>query len=243
MKVYIGYDVRDDLAYRVAEKSLLAHTTIPVEVVKLCDYDVRKTGMYRRTYHTQHDPVTNTLQKIDDIDGKPFSTDFSFLRFAVPALEHYRDDWVLFTDPDILWRADIAELLAEIDRSKAVCCVKHEHAPNETHKMDGVVQTLYHRKNWSSVMAINPSRCRYMNRTALNTSTGAWLHALTWARDEDIGALSERWNWLCGHSHTTIDPALVHFTRGTPDMAGHENEPYADEWRAVLNARQAVRAA
>lgn len=243
MKVYIGWDPRDDLAYTVAERSLRACASGPVDVVKMTDFDIRKQGLFTRTYHTIHDAETNTLQKIDDIDEKPFSTDFSFLRFAVPALENYRDDWVLFTDPDVLWRDDVYKLFDEIDRTKSICVVKHNHVPPETHKMDGVQQTRYFRKNWSSVMAINPDRCRYVNKMALNTSTGLWLHSFGWAADDKIGDLSERWNWLVGHSSTAIDPGLVHFTTGTPDMEGHENEPFANEWRAVLNARPAVRAA
>ena len=30
-----------------------------------------------------------------------------------------------------------------------------------------------------------------------------------------------------------LNPKAVHFTRGTPDMPGYENVPYADEWRAI----------
>lgn len=230
--VYIGYDPRDAQAFEVAKKSLLLRSSIPLNIVKLDDFSLRKKGVYVRSYYTKHDYETNTLQKYDDQDHQPFSTDFSFLRFAVPVLESHRDEWVLFTDPDVLWRADIAEMLAEADRSKAVCCVHHVHEPLEKHKMDGVRQTLYHRKNWSSVMLINPARCKMLDRKTLNEATGRWLHAMIWAgSDEQIGSLSEKWNWLCGHSSDSIDAALVHFTRGTPDMEGHENEPYADEWR------------
>jgi hypothetical protein len=31
-----------------------------------------------------------------------------------------------------------------------------------------------------------------------------------------------------------MDPKVVHMTRGIPTMAGYENIPYADEWRAHL---------
>lgn len=234
MRVYIGWDIRDDLAFKVCERSLLKHATVPVDVVKMVEYDIRKRGIYRRTYHTRHDNASHVLQRIDDIDGKPFSTDFSFLRFAVPTLEDFGREWVLFVDPDVLWRGDIAELIEQIDESKAVCVVKHTHVPNETYKMDGVVQTRYRRKNWSSLMAIRPDRCRAMNKLALNWESGAWLHALGWVTDDMIGEFGEEWNWLEGHSSSMIDPKLVHFTRGTPDMLGQEVVPYDGEWRSYL---------
>jgi hypothetical protein len=34
-------------------------------------------------------------------------------------------------------------------------------------------------------------------------------------------------------SPSHVDPALVHFTLGTPDLPGHDDDPYADEWRSV----------
>jgi hypothetical protein len=245
MRVYIGWDWRDDTAYRVAARSLKRHASVPVEIVPLVESEIRKAGIFRRTYHTRHDPETNTLQKIDDIDGKPFSTEFSFTRFAVPLLEGMGSgsDWVLFTDPDVLWRADIAELIAAIDPDAAVCCVKHRHDPVETHKMDGVLQTRYPRKNWSSVMAIQPDRCPRMTVELLNTAKGSYLHALGWVDDRMIGSLPEEWNWLAGHSSPAIDPKLVHFTEGTPDMEGHGAQPCADEWRSYLEDHRAAHAA
>jgi len=244
VRVYVGWDQRDAQALKVCCQSLMDHASVPVDIIPLTDFDLRKRGLFTRTYHTRHDPVTNTLQKIDDGDGKPFSTDFSFTRFAVPELENFGSDWVLFCDPDILWRADIAELWEQIERDKSLCCVKHDFTPENMYKMDGVRQTRYFRKAWSSLMAIRPDRCRMMNRRALNTSRGAWLHSLAWAgSDEEIGGLNEEWNWLAGHSSPAIDPSVVHFTSGTPDMEGHDDEPYADEWRAVLNGHAAVNVA
>lgn len=239
--VYMGWDWRDDLAFRVAERSLRHHASVPVEVIPLIDHELRKLGVYRRTYHTRHDPETNTLQKIDDIDGKPFSTDFSFTRFAVPILEGQctESDWVLYTDPDVLWRTDIAKLMRCIDRDMAVCVVKHRHVPREGHKMDGVAQTNYHRKNWSSVMAIRPDRCPRMTIEMLNTAAGSYLHALNWVDDRKIGSLPESWNWLAGHSDSG-SPDLVHFTNGTPDMDGHEDSPFAEDWWSFARDRRAA---
>lgn len=218
--VYIGWDGRDAKAYEVARASLLAHTSVPVEVVALKEWELRARGLYRREYEVMADG-----QKIDKIDGKPFSTDFTFTRHLVSALASYRDTKVVFTDADVMWRADIAELLDAPD--KAICCVKHEHWPKESTKALGV-QTQYPRKNWSSVMVINPARNTECTVDAVNTRTGLWLQGLSWLDDDEIGGLPERWNWLEGWSPGGVTPNIVHYTRGTPDMV--DGLPYADEW-------------
>lgn len=223
LRVYVGWDPRDHEAFTVAVNSLLAHTTIPVRIIPLIDRDLRKAGIYWRSYR-----VDAEGQMWDDRDGKPFSTQFSFTRFAVPILEDYRNDWVVFIDADVMFRRDIAELMGMIDRTKAINVVKHDHRPEERTKMDGVLQTAYDRKNWSSVMAINPSRCRGLTKYVLNNQTGASLHGFCWVDDADIGALDAGWNWLDGYSDPNIDPGLVHFTLGTPDMG--RDSAFADEW-------------
>lgn len=227
-RVFIGYDPRDAAAYRVAEASLRKHASIDIKIIPLIDRDLRRRGIYWRSYRVDH-----VGQMWDDNDAKPFSTEFSFTRFAVPIIEDYADRWVLFTDPDVLWRADVAELVRAAEGSRhGVMCVKHDHRPRENEKMDGVLQTRYERKNWSSVMMINPSRCRRLTKYYLNNMSGGQLHALTWIEEDGIGALGEEWNWLEGWSNPGVDPKLVHFTRGTPDMPGHEDAAHADEWRA-----------
>lgn len=225
MKVFIGWDPIDIQAYDKCVRSLRAHTKSRVDITPLKQWELRQKGIFWRPYHVDRDG-----QKWDDRDGKPFSTDFSFTRFCVPALENYDEDWVLFTDPDMLWRADIEELWSLIDPKMSVMCVKHQHEPPEKLKMGGLMQTRYRRKNWSSLMALNVHKCRDLTKYAVNNQPGAWLHGLLWAPDEEIGGLPEEWNWLEGWSDPEIDPKIVHFTRGTPDMKGCEDAAYAKEW-------------
>jgi hypothetical protein len=228
LRVYMGYDVRDVVAYEVCRASLLRHASIPVEVIPLKDHELRAAGIYWRSYR-----VDERGQRWDDRDGKPFSTDFSFARFCVPLLEGESNDWVLFQDPDMLWRADVAELLKLADDRFALMCVQHDHRPPETDKMAGLLQTVYKRKNWSSLMLMKPQGCRSLSRYHINNQTGSWLHSLVWLEDDVIGALPEKWNWLDGWSDPTVDPAVVHFTRGTPDLIG-DDMPYAQEWHDEL---------
>ncbi|MGI9504504.1 MAG: glycosyltransferase [Geminicoccaceae bacterium] len=230
MRVYIGWDGRDALAFEVCKRSLLEYASIPLEILPLKDWDLRNAGYYWRTYE-----VDAQGQRFDHRDGKPFSTDFSFTRFCVPVMEANSPDWVLFQDADMLWRRDIADLVAEIDDSKALMCVQHRHEPPEETKMGGLtLQQAYPRKNWSSLMLMRPDRIRLSNYD-VNNRSGSWLHSMCWLEDDQIGALDESWNWLSGWSSPEIEPAIVHFTRGTPDMLGCEDQPYADEWQILAS--------
>ena len=229
LRVYMGWDPRDTLAFEVAAHSLRKHASIPVEIVPLKDWELRAQGWFYRSAW-----INEEGQRFDGRDGIAFSTEFSYLRFLVPLLEQHRSGWVLFTDPDVLWRADVAELVALAEADKAVMCMKHDHRPRETIKMTGTLQRHYARKNWSSVMLIDPTKNRALTKYRVNMDSKDWLHTLAWLSDEEIGALPEAWNWLAGWSAPEIEPKLVHFTRGTPDMPGHEDEPYADEWRTAL---------
>ena len=233
MKWFVGWDWRDDLAFKVFERSLRAHSTMPLEVIPIFDRELRKAGLYWRSYRVDRDG-----QMWDDRDGKPFSTAFSFTRFAVPLMCDYADEWVVFSDPDMLVRVDIAKLFDQIDKTKAVYCVKHEHHPKEESKIDGVLQQPYRRKNWSSLMVLNPSRCKTLTKYDLNNASGVELHSFTWIDDAMIGGLTESWNWLEGYSPPEIVPDIVHYTRGTPDFPGYENSAYADEWRSYLGVRK-----
>ncbi len=173
----------------------------------------------------------------DDVSGAPVSTDFALARFWVPAIAGAAG-WALFCDCDFMWRADVGELFAQANPKYAVMVVKHQHAPPESKKMDGQVQTQYARKNWSSLCLWNLSHAgtRRLSDWQLNNLAGRDLHAFSWLKDEEIGDLGERWNWLDGHSDPAIDPAAVHFTRGTPDMLGYTGTRYAGEWNRYAGA-------
>lgn len=230
VRVYVGWDPRDAAAFEVCRHSLIRHASVPVEVIALRDWELRAMGAYWRPYR-----VDERGQMWDARDGAPFSTEFSYTRFCVPALEGYGDEPVVFCDADMLWRADVAELVA-LAGAAAVACVTHDHRPTERVKMTGAAQTVYARKNWSSLMVLRPIRCTALTRYVVNIRSRDWLHGLRWVEDEDIAGLPEAWNWLEGWSDPAIDPKIVHFTRGTPDMAGHEGAAYAEAWREELRA-------
>ena len=226
-RIYVGWDQRSALAFEVCVLSLREHASVPIEVIPLKEWPLRRQGIYWRPYH-----VDQHGQMWDNRDGTPFSTDFSFTRFCVPLLEDFAYNWCMFLDADMLWRGDVAELFALIDEDKAVMCVKHLHEPDEPEKMDRKIQSVYDRKNWSSVMLLNPGRCRELTPYRVNNGTRNWLHGMCWVQDGMTEGLPEEWNWLQGWSAPEIDPKLVHFIRGTPDFPGYADSAYADEWHS-----------
>lgn len=230
MRIYIGYDPRDEAAYNVCRATLERHCSVDIEIIPIKEWELRHKGVYWRSYTVGRDG-----QMWDAVDGTPFSTQFSFSRFAVPILEEYGDEWALFCDADMMFRADVAELFALADNKYGVMCVKHTHDPQEKTKMAGVIQSGYHRKNWSSLMLIKPSRCRGLTRYALNHKSGKFLHGMKWIDDSFIGEIPHEWNHLAGYDDSFSDPKNVHFTLGTPDMDHYAPTQWDDEWRRISN--------
>ena len=226
LKVFVGFDPREALAYQVCVASLLARSSLRLEVTPLVQAHLRAVGLYSRP------ECWRGKQRWDEISQAPVSTEFALTRFLVPRLAGFAG-WALYCDCDFLWRADIAELLALTEPDKAVMLVPHDHRPEETVKMDGRLQVGYPRKNWSSLMLFNAAHAAHRNLglADINGRPGRALHAFCWLEDAEIGALPEAWNWLESWSDPAIEPKAVHFTRGTPDMPGHENAAYAEEWR------------
>jgi lipopolysaccharide biosynthesis glycosyltransferase len=141
----------------------------------------------------------------------------------------------VFADSDILVMENISNLFACARSDKALMCVKHDYDPSTEIKMNSQIQTRYSRKNWSSVMLFNcdhPSN-RKLTVKMVNTLAGRDLHRFCWLSDDEIGDLPPKWNYLVGYSKLKDEkPALIHFTDGLPDMAGYEDQEYADHWRS-----------
>lgn len=233
--VYVGWDPREASAFAVARHSMAQHISSPIDVHSLVLSDLQDKGLYTRP-HERDDAgrLIDVLSKREDYDGA-ISTEHANARFAVPFLAP-NADWVMFCDGDILVRADLNELFDGLDSRYAAYCVKHDYRPAETVKMDGQRQTVYDRKNWSSVILFSPKHPSMQRLTLdhVNNAPGRVLHSLFWLDDDEIGALDPAWNWLAGHSDPAIVPKLVHFTSGVPDMPGYADAPFASEWRDAL---------
>jgi len=231
--VYLGFDRREAVAFRVARTSLFRHMAPCLPVQWLSLEEMQQRGLYRRPFEwRQLSPDWAVMW--DTISDAPQSTEHANSRWLVKELAG--TGWVLFTDCDVLFRSNVNDLFDELDPSKALYCVQHDYQPTETVKMDGQVQTKYHRKNWSSVFALN---CDHPANAALtvdliNTLPGRELHRFSWLDDGDIGALDAGWNYLVGVSPPCDRVHIAHFTLGTPDMPGFYYSEFADEWRNEL---------
>lgn len=229
--IYIGFDQREIAAYLVAVHSIRRHLSrsIPIYGVEL--RSLTRQGLYQRTH------IRKDGNLYDVISEHQMSTEFANSRFLVPYLSDMYD-WALFADCDILARGDLVELFKLADYRYAVMCVKHNHVPKETTKMDGQVQSRYPKKNWSSVCLWNnrhPSNKKLTLRD-INSRPGRELHDFFWLREDEIGELPLQYNWLVNSSpKLSTEPQIVHFTSGIPHIKGYEDCDYSSEWLQELS--------
>ena len=219
-KVFVGYDPREDIAYQVCKHSI-ARRNKEVLVRPLGQKELREAGWYTRPIY----PLS--------------STEFTFTRFLIPELCDYKG-WALFMDCDMILLTDIQELFDQADEKYAVMCVHHDYTPREGFKMDGQKQSIYPRKNWSSVMLFNcghPSNKQINSSVVNNTEiTGKYLHRFSWLQDSEIGQLSHEWNWLTDWYKEPEDgkPKLLHYTEGGPWFENYRDCDYHKEWKIEL---------
>ena len=234
LKIFIGWDSREPVAFSVLAHSILTRATVPVLISPLTLTGLGDTYTRKR--------------------GATESTEFSISRFMVPYLSGYRG-YSVFMDCDMLCRVDIAELqdiiyagarkpLSAYDAErylldKSVLLCHHKYAPRETTKFLGQKQTAYPRKNWSSFIVFNNALCRALTPEYVNTASGLDLHRFNWLSDDRIGELPLEWNYLVGEDNQVGPPKFAHWTNGGPYFEQYANVPYADEWRAEFAAMTA----
>ncbi|NKQ88197.1 glycosyltransferase [Rhizobium ruizarguesonis] len=213
VRIFVGFDSKEVVAYHVLAQSIIENSSIPVEFSPIVLSNLG--GIFTRE--------RNALQ----------STEFSFSRFLTPYLSGYQG-WSIFMDCDMLMRADIAELWALRDDRYAAMCVKHDYQPKIETKFLGQTQTKYEKKNWSSFLLFNNDKCRVLTPDYVNTATGLQLHQFKWLESEDlIGELPVTWNYLVNEYDYREDAKNVHFTDGGPYFDEYRNDDYAEEWFAA----------
>lgn len=216
-RIYVGWDSRQQRAYDVCRHSILRHAAERPGVLPLRQRELRDQGVYWR-----------------DEDALA-STEFTYTRFLVPYLVGY-EGWALFMDSDFLVTGDIGGLFELADPRYAVQCVHHDYRPSESTKMDGMAQTSYPRKNWSSLVLWNCGHDanRRVTPTLVNEESGAFLHRFQWLDDGLIGRIPDTWNWLEGWAEMPRAgvPKGIHFTRGGPWFEGWGHVAYGKLWYA-----------
>lgn len=218
MKVFVGYDTREDITFQVCEYSILKHQPV-AEVIPINQKDLRDSGIYNR-------PKDNLG-----------STEFTFTRFLVPYLSNYQG-WAVFVDCDFVFTEDVSQLFDMANDRYAVMVAKHEYSPPEGYKMDGQRQLPYPRKNWSSMILWNcahPSN-KQLDLKTVNEQTGQYLHRFQWLKDEEIGSITHEWNWLVNWYKEPKDgvPKALHYTEGGPWFRDYRNCEYSYVWKKYL---------
>lgn len=214
LRIFIGYDPVESVAWHTMAHSILARSSEPVAIVPV------NIANLKRVYTRVRDPKQ--------------SNEFSFSRFLVPYLAGYQG-YAAFFDCDMMLRTDVAELfeLAAADPSKAVHVVQHDYEPKDDIKYLNTVQYRYPRKNWSSVVVWNcahPAN-RHVTPEFVNTASAMELHRFQWLADEQIGSLDVRWNWLVGeYAEPPADVKNVHWTVGGPYFHEYKGADFSEEW-------------
>ena len=222
LKIFIGWDEREQEAYEVCVNSLRKHASVELDIQPIIRSVLMDTGEYFRK------------------QPEAGSVEFTYTRFLTPYLSRYKG-WALFIDCDFLFTRDVAELFAFANDKYALMCVKHDYVPKNTTKMDDQKQVAYPRKNWSSCILWNcRHRCnKVLTPEIVSLQTGAYLHRFQFLEDEDIGELPLEWNWLGGEydkeefeKHHQAPPAAIHFTNGGPWFENHQNADYSELWKS-----------
>jgi hypothetical protein len=210
IKIFIGYDPREAAAFHTLIQSIMDKATIPFDIIPL---DIRNLPMYKREIDTRQ------------------SNEFSFTRFLVPYLSNYKGISI-YLDCDMMLRTDIAEVLQEVN-DKPVYLVKHDYTPKDKYKYLGAKQYNYPRKNWSSfvVWNCNHESNKIVTDSFVNTASAAELHQFKFLKDNEIGELDVRWNWLVGeYDNPPDDVKNVHWTIGGPYFEKYKDADFSKEW-------------
>lgn len=218
MRMFVGFDKREARSFEIARASARAHG---FDAVGLYEPLLRAQGIFTR-------PVDTRGGRFDLISGLYQATEFALTRFAVPLLGH--SGWAAFIDCDMLVLRRAHELQAQADPRYAVQVVKHDLGHLTGEKMDAQEQKSYPRKLWSAVMLFNCSHPanRRLTLGALNNWHRHDLHGFAWLHDDEIGELSPEWHWIADLQPEIADPAIAHWTLGTPEIV--DNAPHAKLW-------------
>ena len=212
--IFIGYDSKVKIAYHVLAESILRNSSTPVTISPI------NLNNLNNIYTRKQDPLA--------------STEFSFSRFLVPHLMNY-NGWAIFMDSDMVMLSDITELWNLRNEKYALQVCKHDYTPNSKNKFLGNNQMIYAKKNWSSLMLMDCSKCKTLTPEYVNTKSGLELHQFKWLDENLIGSIPLEWNWLVGEYPYKKDVHNIHFTEGGPYFKEYKNTEYANEWFNIYN--------
>lgn len=247
--VFIGFDDREKEAYQVAKYSIEKYSKdldpeINLVIHKLEHKPLRSSGLFTRPFTVEG----TTGQYIDGIDGKPFSTQFTFTRFLVPELwknlsDPNKSPLVMFVDCDFLWLDNLKKMFKQIEQDKMknqgkapVYCTQHDYKPKSSIKMDNINQTAYNMKLWAAMMVFdmdNPENLK-LTPELVNTAKGRDLMNFCWlSNHHDIAHIDESWHFIPNHSEKNPMDGMVkviHYTTGGPNLTNCRDNKYVSVW-------------
>ncbi len=231
VKIFVGFDQREAVAYHTFCQSVIDHSSVPVAFIPLAKpllagFEGRRDG----------------------------SNDFIYSRFLVPELCGFSGH-AIYADGDMVCRDDIADLWGLRDPYMACQVVKHEYMTKRGWKYLGAKNEDYPRKNWSSLILWNCGHFlnRVLTREFVAEKSGAYLHRFQWLDPERrisaadgterigerigdrLGALPIEWNWLDIEYAENENAKLIHYTLGTPCFAEYSRSPHARWWHESRN--------
>lgn len=209
IKIMIGFDQRESVAYHTFCQSIIDKTSMPLEILPLA---INTLNEYKETH-------------------KYKSNEFIYSRFLAPYLSNFQG-WVLFADGDMICQSDLKELWDLRDESKALMVVKHDYVTKADKKYLGNINENYPRKNWSSLVLWNCSHPKHKILTPefVASQSGKYLHRFSWLEDQEIGELPKEWNWLAIEYPANINAKIIHYTLGTPCFKDYKDTDMADIW-------------
>ena len=203
LKIFIGYDPREKIAYHVLSQSIIANSSIPINISPI---------NLRNLKHFYNRPKT-----------KMHSTEFSISRFLTPFLSNYKG-YSLYLDCDFIILEDVAKLIKFISKrqNKVLWCVKHkDYIPKEKIKFLKEKQYNFKKKNWSSFMIFNNTKCKILTPKLVSKAHGLYLHQFKWTNEKLIGSLPKNWNILVGEQKIPKKINALHYTLGGPYFKKH----------------------
>tara|TARA_B100000029_G_scaffold388658_1_gene384895 strand:- start:4031 stop:4708 length:678 start_codon:yes stop_codon:yes gene_type:complete len=211
LKIFIGYDSREKIAYHVLSQSIIDNSSIPVTITPINLKNIRK--FYKRPKAKKH------------------STEFSISRFLTPYLSGFKG-YSLYMDCDFIVLGDIAKLLKIVSKkNKVLWCVKHKYyLPKDKIKFLKEKQLPYQKKNWSSFMIFNNSKCKILTPKLVSKARGLYLHQFKWTKEKLIGSLPSNWNVLVGEQKIPKKINAIHYTLGGPYFKKHSKCPGSKYW-------------
>lgn len=239
LTIFVGYDSREDISAKI-----LAHT--------IRSFDTKTSYHIIPLIYNQLYAYGYTNRDLD-IRG---STEFTMTRFlSAPIINlfqykrgHYNLDrpywprFALFLDCDMMFTRSVDCLMDEADTMKPISVCKHDYTPSNTYKMDKKLQDSYPKKNWSSVTLWNCTHDKVSNLTLdwANNNEPSYLHRFNTFKEEEIGSLDRKWNYLVGEGMDREEyyglkenelPYNIHHTLGSPLFRLYQDTEYADLWK------------